>query len=97
MKTPNYKIRHFRDYHEIQSKTYKTLELGCFPTKGYGYFRYYGLFWKGRVPSIDKILQSLNKKVMFGTFVFTKDNLKQEIKTALKFQNNNLCPSWDYN
>ena len=30
-------IKHFDDYHEIRSKTFKSIELGCFPTKdGFG-------------------------------------------------------------
>lgn len=64
-KNSTFFIKHFDDYHEIRSKTHKYIELGCFPPKkdNPGYCRYFGLFWKGRKPSIAKVIASLKKKI----------------------------------
>jgi len=94
----NFYIKHFDDYHSITSKTYNYQELGCFPTKdGYGYCRYFGLFFKGRRPSFDKIMQSLLKKVSLDTesekethyrtgeeIGLTLEDLEYEVKESLK-------------
>ncbi len=99
-KKNNFKIKHFDDYHEIFSKTYKYLELGCFPAiEDYGYNRYFGLFFKGRKPSLDKVMRSLIKKVSLNTETkknvhyrtleeigITLKELKQEVKEALKIE-----------
>lgn len=88
-------IKHFDDYHEIRSNTHKTIELGCFPTKDYGYFRYFGLFYKSAKPTYEQVLQSIKSKVKFGEFVHYRgdgedigiqfdDEFKKEIKSALR-------------
>ena len=91
-------IRHFDDYHDITSKTYKYMELGCFPTKeDYGYNRYFGLFYNGRKPSLSKVLKSLKRKVELDTcnhkeihyrtgeeIGITEQELEKEVKDALK-------------
>lgn len=88
-------IKHFDDYHEIRSKTFKSIELGCFPTKdGFGYNRYFGLFFKGRKPSLQKVLSSLQKKIPLNTVSIhyrtkeeipevTLEDLEYEVKRAL--------------
>jgi len=71
-KSKSWNIRHFDDYHEIepQKPKEKAIELGCFPPKrGYGYFRYFGLFYQGRKPSQKVVLEQLKKMVHLGKFV----------------------------
>lgn len=92
--TPSFTIKHFNDYHEIRSNTYKTIELGCFPVEEYGYCRYFGLFYKEAKPSLDRVMKRLQKKVSLGEFYhirggeddigITLNDLKLEVKRALK-------------
>lgn len=63
-KLEKYRVVHFDDYHDIEpyaeNHGYNNFhELGCFPAKGYGYTRYYGLFWNGKIPS----KKSINEKM----------------------------------
>lgn len=89
----SFSIRHFNDYHEIYSNTLNTIELGCFPVEEYGYCRYFGLFYKGRKPSLKKVMASIKKKVDFGEVAhyrtghdigITLSDLEYEVKEALK-------------
>jgi hypothetical protein len=90
-----FKILHFNDYHCIKSCTYKTIELGCFPAKNHAYFRYFGLFYKGRKPSFDKVFNNIKKKIDMNRrneYVDYTGNLglkilKSEIKEALNYKN----------
>ena len=59
-------IRHFGDYHEIESPTQKTLELGCFAAKGHSPWRYFAVFYRGNLPPADEILANLKRKVQVG-------------------------------
>jgi len=64
-------IKDFDDYHEITENTpagWKSVELGCFPVMKYGYCRYFGLFYKGRKPSVAKIMGILLQRVYIGEF-----------------------------
>jgi hypothetical protein len=63
-------IKHFDDYHEIQSETQNCIELGCFPPKrtDYGYFRYFGLFYKGRKPSFNAVMEKMRRLVYVGQY-----------------------------
>jgi hypothetical protein len=88
----NFTIRAFDDYHEIHSETQKTIELGCFPEKGRGYCRYFGLFYKGRKPSVSAVIQRLKRRIDFGDIShyrtgtdisITKEELEAEVKGAL--------------
>ncbi len=94
-------IRHFDDYHEIVSKTHKYLELGCFFIEEYGYCRYFGLFFKGKKPSLSRVMNSLKKKVTiknekensYCSHYFsgkdvghTYEELIHEVKESLKIQ-----------
>ncbi len=93
-KKKNFYIKHFDDYHEIESETHNCMELGCYPTKdGYGYNRYFGLFWRGKRPGIKSILQSILKKVEFGESIhyrtgedvgFSKDQIISEVREAYR-------------
>lgn len=98
-------IKHFDDYHEISSKTHKYLELGCFFVDEYGYCRYFGLFYKGKRPSLSKIMNSLKRKVCIkdketntchyytGEDVgLTFEDLLYEVKESLKQQANDPYP-----
>lgn len=85
-------IKHFRDYHEIQSETFKTIELGCFPTPHHGYTRYFGLFYKGRKPSVKNVYNRMLKKVAFGVrqhhrtgqeIGIFKEDLLEEVKESM--------------
>lgn len=93
MSKSNFKIKHFDDYHSIYSDTYKTVELGCFPVEEFGYSRYFGLFYKGRKPSLKKILSSLKKKVCYESINhyiteyyigITLEELEEEVRLAIK-------------
>ena len=81
-------IKHFDDYHEIESKTNKTLELGCFVPKGWGYARYFGLFYKGKRPKRREVMSRLLKRVELGqvlhertqeNITMTEKEVKQEV------------------
>lgn len=87
-------IKNFADYHKIRSSTHKYIELGCFPSKeGWGYNRYFGLFFKGRKPALNKVLKSLKRKVDFDTEIkhyrtgldigITEQELENEVKESL--------------
>lgn len=88
-------IKSFDDYHEIESKTYNTIEFGCFPDKNHlSYNRYFGLFYKGKIPNFSKIINNLKNKIEFDKEIihyYTGENigitlkqLEQEIKEVLK-------------
>jgi hypothetical protein len=94
MKT-NFYIKHFDDYHEIRDNEYKSVELGCFPPKrgNYGYFRYFGLFYKGKRPSFETVFPEIKKLVYTGSFIHyrtseditvTEKDLKRELKKVLR-------------
>lgn len=93
-------VEHFDDYHEIESKTHKTLELGCFPVEDYSYRRYFGLFYKGRRPAFDKVFKSVLKKAFTDYKVHgysgkditcSPEELEQEVKEhmGLKHETSN--------
>jgi hypothetical protein len=69
-------IKHFNDYHQIQDDEYKSIELGCFPPKNgdYGYFRYFGLFYKGRKPSFKTVFSLMKERVYLGSFYHYRGN-----------------------
>lgn len=75
----NFRIKIHGDYHEIMdTKIYKSIELGCFPTKGEMCNNYFGLYYKGRKPAIEKILNSLFRKIEFSsglTHFYTGKNI----------------------
>ena len=97
---PNFKIKHFDDYHEIpmhfhnQRKFNHYLELGCFPCKriNYGYFRYFGLFYNGRRPSLKTLMKKIDNVVYYGyprhwheeDSYTSKSEVEKEIKRSLK-------------
>jgi hypothetical protein len=73
MITKNIKIKFyikiFPDYHDIcDTKEFKSLELGCFPTKNGWCRNYYGLFYKGGKPKFKDI-----KKTLFENIDFSKE------------------------
>lgn len=88
------KIKSFDDYHDIiPPKGYKSIELGCFPPKNHWCFKYFGLFYKTRKPSVNKVFEELKKKVHFGEFYhgrtneeigITEQELFEEVSKALK-------------
>jgi len=87
----NWMVKHFDDYHEIQSDTHNVIELGCFPVEECGYCRYFGLFYNGRRPSLPAIIEAVLSKVTLGYFEvygvncgYDKDALIKEIKDAMK-------------
>lgn len=89
-------IKHYRDYHEIEApEGYQAIELGCFPNDDAGCCRYFGLYYKGRKPSLARVLNSLLKKVDLGEFFhyrtdndigITKKDLIEEVKSNLNDQ-----------
>lgn len=83
-----HRIVHFDDYHEIPEAVRDgnhRIELGCFPTKGFSYYRYYGLFYSGRRPSLDAILIAVLPMIRWPKdCTFTANNLESEIKQNLK-------------
>ena len=107
----SFMIKHFDDYHEIRSKTHKYIELGCFPSKdeAYGYNRYFGLFFKGKQPSIKRVVSSILKKVQCDTETFhsthyrtglrigiSKEELIQEVKDSMSLGANGPDAKNDY-
>lgn len=91
-----FKIQHFEDYHEIRdyAKNYKSMELGCFPVEDHGYCRYFGLFYKGKLPSLERIIKSIKKKINFSPInhYATGEDISinlptviEEIKQSLKY------------
>ena len=86
-------IRHFGDYHEIESPTMKTLELGCFVPKGdpHGCCRYFGLFYKGKRPPRREVIARLLTRVEHGpTFhYYTGDEI-----TSTEEQIRSEVPRW---
>ena len=61
-------IDYFDDYHEIFARNgYNSIELGCFPPKGSSCCYYFGLFYKGRKPSIKQVIQELLPLIDFGS------------------------------
>lgn len=90
-----FSIRHFDDYHEIQSETQNAIELGCFPVPNYGYCRYFGLFYTGRRPTITKVLPLVLKKVCLGHYHHyrtdeeigtNRKEVEREVRRALKYR-----------
>ena len=57
-------IKSYDDYHEIEDEG--GLELGCFTAIGFNYRRYFGLFYKGKKPTIDKVMKVLALYVDYG-------------------------------
>lgn len=91
--TKKFSIRHFDDYHEIvPAKGGKAIELGCFPPdRGYYYCRYFGLFYKGRKPTVKQVLDRLYPKIHLGDFFVGNYNcgispaaLREQITCALR-------------
>lgn len=80
------------DYHDIDPDCFRNekgkfnaIELGCFPTKGFGCDQYYGLFYQGRRPAFKAILPVLLKSVELSedeTDLTLKD-LTYEVKNSL--------------
>lgn len=66
MSKNNWYIRSFDDYHDIESETFNTFELGCFPEPNFGYCRYFGLFYKGKRPPRKQVIGRLLKRVFVG-------------------------------
>ena len=88
-------IKCFDDYHEIihHKGRYKAIELGCWmPENGCSYNLYYGLFYKGRKPTFQKVFNKLLKMVLLNDgdppFMYlpgiTKEELACELKEVLK-------------
>ena len=82
----NWMVKHFDDYHEIQSDSYNVIELGCFPGAEYGYCRYFGLFYSGKRPSLPVIIESVLSKVTLGEFRHyrTGEDIGYEEETVIK-------------
>jgi len=88
-------IHHFADYHEINDiGEYKSIELGCFPTKESSYHRYFGLFYTGRKPGADKVLDAVlglvdvivapKNEEDYDETTTTANEVKESIRLALK-------------
>jgi hypothetical protein len=84
-------IKSFDDYHDIihPPKGWKSIELGCLPQEGYSYWRYFGLFYKGRKPSLDKIWNNLKNKVSEGYDHYYYEHIsmidiKQKVEACLR-------------
>lgn len=88
-------IRVFSDYHEIQdTEKFKSIELGCFPSKGGWCRNYFGLFYKGRKPKLERIRNSLCRKIDFDknfchgytgeNISVTKEMVFRKVQNALK-------------
>ncbi len=79
------------DYHDIIPENgWKAVELGCWLTN-VGYCEYFGLYYKGRKPSLEKVFSKVSKKVIFGNnqvngvdVSLTPESLKEEISLSLK-------------
>lgn len=87
----NWMVKHFEDYHEIESDTHNVIELGCFPVADYCHCRYFGLFYKGRRPSLPLVVKDVLSKIKLGEFYihgedfgYDEDTLIKEIKDAMK-------------
>lgn len=93
--TKKFSIRHFADYHEIvPTKGGKAIVLGLLPAH-YGkdeyHGRYFGLFYKGRKPTVKQVLDRLCPKIQFGDFFIDDYNvgvspvdLRDRVKDSLK-------------
>ena len=92
----NWHIQHFADYHDIRGDDvidsegeFTAIELGCFPVPEFNCHRYFGLFFRGRRPSVEKIVKAMQLKVLLGQDVedaddgWTLANLKEEIRHVL--------------
>jgi len=87
------------DYHEIRGDDifndegdFSAIELGCYPHKHCSCDMYFGLFFRGRKPSLDKIIKCMLNYVPIGQVedpddgrldLWTVDLLKKEVKLAL--------------
>ena len=87
----NFYIEAHDDYHDIiPKKGWKAIELGCWLTD-VGYCKYFGLYYKGRKPSVGQIFPEVSKSVVFGEnqvngidVSLTPEFLKEEISLNLK-------------
>lgn len=86
------RIQSFCDYHEIpdaRKHREKAIELGCFPPKKGGAFRYFGLFYKGGLPSIDTVYEALkdmidtNFEMDYPYTVINEETVKEELNKSL--------------
>lgn len=88
-------IRNFDDYHSIKNGVnpdVTAIELGCFPVKYAGYCKYFGLFYKEEKPSVNKVMDELDKQVAYdgiihkntGKFIqYSRENIEQAVEKAL--------------
>lgn len=76
MKKTKWYLQSFGDYHEIPltDSNYKSIEIGCFPVRNYGYCRYFGLFYKGRRPKLQEVYNRLIPKISVGDFYHYRTN-----------------------
>lgn len=83
------------DYHDIRDKgEFKSIELGCFPTRDGLCCNYVALYYKGRKPSFKKIKNSLFQKVDINknyrhgytgdNISMTEEEISKEVRQALK-------------
>lgn len=79
-----FQIKAHDDYHEIEPpKGWRAIELGCFIPVGYGYARYFGLYYKGHRPRAELVMRSLKRTLYFDDDQ-TLEVVEYEVKEALK-------------
>jgi hypothetical protein len=66
-KEPYFKLVVVDDYHEIDPpKGWKAIELGCWPPKQDNYCKYFGIYYKDRKPSLERVFKRVCRKINFG-------------------------------
>lgn len=86
------RIQAFIDYHEIEdARQYResAIELGCFPPKHGGAFKYYGLFYKGGRPSVNTVYEKLKNMIDtdfemdYPYTLVNEETVRKELKECL--------------
>lgn len=86
------RIQAFVDYHEIDDARQhreSAIELGAFPPKRGGAFKYYGLFYKGKRPSVDTVYKVLEQfidtdfEMDYPYTLVNEETVKEELVEAL--------------
>lgn len=86
------RVQAFVDYHEIEdARQYResAIELGAFPPKDGGNFLYYGLFYKGKCPSVNTVYKKLKNMIDtdfemdYPYTLVNEETVKEQLKDAL--------------
>ena len=82
-------ILDFDDYHEIYGRChYESVELGCFPPNPdickSSCYRYYGLFYMGKKPKLQDIVDELKSLIDVDVYVSMEGENTEKIQLKLE-------------